>query len=141
MRITEDPNEGWVRNAPGQATALPSSTMCTSPFGCAKPRKRPGTIGMGSLSLFTREKSSICVNGWFPIMVIVSSPRLHPQDPDLMERTLSSKKSTKLGAPTRGVPYVTPLTVMSAGRFRRIMSVSSSAMAPPRECPIYTAKL
>lgn len=44
-------------HVPGQATAWPSLMMCTSPCGWENPRNWPGSVGIGSLSMFTREKS------------------------------------------------------------------------------------
>jgi hypothetical protein len=52
-------------------------------------------------------------------------------------RTCDSKNDTKASFPTRGVPKVTDLTTLPAGKFSLRKSVSSSASAPPSECPTY----
>lgn len=51
--------------------------------------------------------------------------------------TLKSKSCAKGALPTRGVPYVTPLTLIVDGRFSVKNNASSSANAPPSECPIW----
>jgi hypothetical protein len=48
-----------------------------------------------------------------------------------------SKKVAQAPFPTRGVPNVTPRTVVPTGRLSFMNNVSSSASAPPREWPIY----
>lgn len=50
--------------------------------------------------------------------------------------TLESKSCAKGALPTRGVPYVTPLTWIVDGRFSVKNNASSSANAPPSECPV-----
>ena len=67
----------------------------------------------------------------------MSGPSRHQPHMAYGERTLSSKSWTKSELPTRGVPYVTPLMWMSDGRLRVRKSESSSATAPPSECPIW----
>lgn len=51
-------------------------------------------------------------------------------------RTLESSRAANAGFPTRGVPYVTAFTWTLDGKLRVINSESSSASAPPSECPI-----
>jgi hypothetical protein len=100
FRITRKENR-----SPGQLTAWPSNSIWTSPRGCRKPSRRPGTIGTGSCLLFILVKSEIC----------------------------ESKKVAQAPFPTRGVPNVTPRTVVPTGRLSFMNNVSSSASAPPRE--------
>jgi hypothetical protein len=59
----EDGDERGGRDSPGQETAFPADTMCTSPLGCANPRKRPGTMGTMSFLLLMRLKSGTCGGG------------------------------------------------------------------------------
>lgn len=52
-----------------------------------------------------------------------------------MDHTFASINDANALLPTRGVPKVIALITVPEGRLRVKYSASSSAMAPPRECP------